>query len=51
LRRAVEAAGVGGEEGEGEKRDLGVEVEVPTPEKGYHEWWIVPRVTEKKKKA
>jgi hypothetical protein len=51
LRRAVEAAGVGGEVGEGEKRDLGVEVEVPTPEKGYHEWWIVPRVTEKKKKA
>jgi hypothetical protein len=50
LKRAVEGAGVDkGEGGEGEGRDLGVEVEVPKPEKGYHEWWIVPRVTEKKK--
>jgi hypothetical protein len=26
----------------------GLSVEVPKPEKGYHEWWIVPRVVEKK---
>ncbi|KAM7199598.1 N-alpha-acetyltransferase 35, NatC auxiliary subunit [Rhypophila sp. PSN 637] len=26
-----------------------LQVEVPKPEKGYHEWWIVPKVGEKKK--
>jgi hypothetical protein len=23
-------------------------VEVPRAEKGYHEWWVVPRVVERK---
>ncbi|KAK3314781.1 Mak10 subunit, NatC N-terminal acetyltransferase-domain-containing protein [Apodospora peruviana] len=27
-----------------------VQVEVPKPDKGYHEWWIVPKVVEKKHK-
>lgn len=34
----------GGEEGAG----LGLSVEVPKPEKGYHEWWIVPKVLERR---
>ncbi|KAK3320708.1 Mak10 subunit, NatC N-terminal acetyltransferase-domain-containing protein [Cercophora scortea] len=36
--------GVEGEEGLG----LGLEVVVPKPEKGYHEWWIVPKITRKR---
>ena len=42
VRRAVEKKGGGGGGG------LGLRVEVPRPEEGYHEWWIVPRVTEMK---
>jgi hypothetical protein len=41
VRRAV-IAHEQGETGLG----LGLEVEVPKPEKGYHDWWIVPRVVE-----
>lgn len=38
LRKVVEAREKGVE-------TTGVKVEVPLPEKGYHEWWIVPKVT------
>lgn len=54
--RSVIAAGVAVEtakraaarQGEGGDGELGLSVEVPKPEEGYHEWWIVPRIVEKK---
>ncbi|KAM7186359.1 putative mak10 subunit [Naviculisporaceae sp. PSN 640] len=45
VKRAVEAA-----DGEGTEAATYVkgrlEVEVPKPDKGYHEWWIVPKIIE-----
>ncbi|TDZ23369.1 N-alpha-acetyltransferase 35, NatC auxiliary subunit [Colletotrichum orbiculare MAFF 240422] len=38
VRKALEKNG-GGEGG-----DLQIRAEVPTPDKSYHEWWIVPRI-------
>jgi hypothetical protein len=45
VRRAVVDAGPGDGEGVVAAR---LSVEVVKPEKGYHEWWIVPRVVERK---
>nr|XP_036586040.1 N-alpha-acetyltransferase 35, NatC auxiliary subunit [Colletotrichum truncatum]KAF6796231.1 N-alpha-acetyltransferase 35, NatC auxiliary subunit [Colletotrichum truncatum] len=36
IRKALEKSGEGG--------DLKLKAEVPTPDKSYHEWWIVPKV-------
>lgn len=50
VRRVVEEVGeVGevGEEGEGEGVKERLSLQVPRPEEGYHEWWIVPKVVEK----
>jgi hypothetical protein len=41
VRRALDAAG-GGEASD--KTKLGIRVEVPTPDKAYHEWWIAPKI-------
>ncbi|KAF6819915.1 N-alpha-acetyltransferase 35, NatC auxiliary subunit [Colletotrichum sojae] len=37
IRKALDECGEGG--------DLKLKAEVPTPDKSYHEWWIVPRIT------
>ncbi|OLN92018.1 N-alpha-acetyltransferase 35, NatC auxiliary subunit [Colletotrichum chlorophyti] len=37
IRKALDKSGEGG--------DLKLKAEVPTPDKSYHEWWIVPRIT------
>ncbi|KAF6838293.1 N-alpha-acetyltransferase 35, NatC auxiliary subunit [Colletotrichum musicola] len=37
IRKALDESGEGG--------DLKLKAEVPTPDKSYHEWWIVPRIT------
>ncbi|KAG7152761.1 hypothetical protein HYQ46_006658 [Verticillium longisporum] len=36
LQKALDRAGEGG--------DLKLRAEVPTPDKAYHEWWLVPRI-------
>ncbi|KAM0276888.1 hypothetical protein ACHAQH_006306 [Verticillium albo-atrum] len=36
LQKALDKAGEGGE--------LMVKAEVPTPDKAYHEWWLVPKI-------
>ncbi|KAL3302566.1 mak10 subunit [Colletotrichum asianum] len=36
IRKALDKSGEGG--------DLKLKAEVPTPDKSYHEWWIVPRI-------
>ncbi|OHE99154.1 Mak10 subunit [Colletotrichum orchidophilum] len=36
VRKALDKSGEGG--------DLKLKAEVPTPDKSYHEWWIVPRI-------
>ncbi|KAF9877645.1 hypothetical protein CkaCkLH20_04780 [Colletotrichum karsti] len=36
IRKALDKSGDGG--------DLKLKAEVPTPDKSYHEWWIVPRI-------
>ncbi|KAI1493037.1 Mak10 subunit, NatC N-terminal acetyltransferase-domain-containing protein [Biscogniauxia mediterranea] len=33
------------EEGEQRKLDIKLKVEIPEPGKGYHDWWIVPKLT------
>lgn len=38
LQKALQTASASNEDG------LGVTAEVPTPDKTYHEWWIVPRI-------
>lgn len=38
----------GGVEVFGLKDRLGVKIEVPKPDEGYHEWWIVPKIIVKK---
>ncbi|KAH6851288.1 Mak10 subunit, NatC N-terminal acetyltransferase-domain-containing protein [Chaetomium sp. MPI-CAGE-AT-0009] len=45
VRRVVDAVEEGGEGGEGVKERLSVQV--PRPEEGYHEWWVVPKVVER----
>ncbi|KAK0612858.1 Mak10 subunit, NatC N-terminal acetyltransferase-domain-containing protein [Bombardia bombarda] len=42
--RAAFAARAKAGGGEGGKGKLALKVEVPKPEKAYHEWWIVPKV-------
>ncbi|GKT56921.1 amino-acid N-acetyltransferase subunit [Colletotrichum tofieldiae] len=37
IRKALDKSGEGG-------GDLKLKAEVPTPDKSYHEWWIVPRI-------
>ncbi|KAI3530505.1 Mak10 subunit [Colletotrichum abscissum] len=37
VRKALDKSG-------GEGGELKVKAEVPTPDKSYHEWWIVPRI-------
>ena len=36
VRKAIDKAGPDGKPG--------VRVEIPTPDKAYHEWWIVPKI-------
>ncbi|KAK1689756.1 Mak10 subunit [Colletotrichum godetiae] len=40
VRKALDKSGAG----EGAGGDLKLRAEVPTPDKSYHEWWIVPRI-------
>ncbi|KAI5926060.1 Mak10 subunit, NatC N-terminal acetyltransferase-domain-containing protein [Camillea tinctor] len=51
--KALDGAAVGGGgEGEGEGRkiedselDVKLKMEIPPPGKGYHDWWVVPKLT------
>ncbi|KAI1084367.1 Mak10-domain-containing protein [Whalleya microplaca] len=45
LQRAVEEKGEGVGEGENEGgKGLGLKVEIPVQGRGYHDWWIVPKL-------
>lgn len=49
VKKAVVAAAADNEEGGKLDLTTRLQVDVPKPEKGYHEWWIVPRIGERKK--
>ncbi|KAF4123844.1 N-alpha-acetyltransferase 35, NatC auxiliary subunit [Geosmithia morbida] len=40
LQKALQASG----DGEGAAVDLKLKAEVPTPDRAYHDWWIVPKL-------
>ena len=48
VKRAVDRRKSSGDEKAEGEEGLGLKVEVPKPEQGYHEWWIVPKVVETK---
>lgn len=36
VRKAVEAMG--------KEKEMGIRVEIPETGKGYHDWWVVPKI-------